>query len=129
MPTVKDVLRSYTAASPALGSSRATASNRAAQLAQDLKTVSTASRNYFAVCFGALVVAFLLGAAMAIRYLDSPRELGVMFGALGLTLTGLLTQMAGLWKQKVTSDTLLALVAVADNDQRNAIVNALLTRL
>jgi hypothetical protein len=129
MPTVKDVLRSYAATSPSLGSSKAPLANRSAQLATDLKTVSTSSQNYFALCFGAVIVTFMLSAALAVRYLDSPQQLSAMFGALGLTLTGLLARMAGLWKQKVTSDTLLALCAVADNDQRNTIVNALLKRL
>lgn len=129
MATVKDVLRSYAATSPSLGSSKAPFSNRSAQLASDLKIVSTSSQTYFALCFGAVIVVFILSAALAARYVDSPQQLSAMFGALGLTLTGLLARMAGLWKQKVASDILLALCAVADNDQRNTIVDALLKRL
>jgi non-ribosomal peptide synthetase component E (peptide arylation enzyme) len=129
MPNVKDALRSYAAAPPMLGQRPPADASRTRQLTRRLEAVSRVNGRYFAICFGAVLALFVLSAVVAVRFLDSPQTLTALFAALGITVTGLISQMASLWKQKVMSDTLLALAAVATEEQLSRIIDDLLKRL
>jgi hypothetical protein len=123
--TLTDALQSYLAIHPSLGPKPADETQR---LARRLERVSRDNRRYFAVCFGAVGVLFVGAAAVAAMYLRSPTHITAVFGALGITVTGLIRQMTQLWKDKVAADMLLVLVAVADGPQMKKIVERLLKR-
>src|SRR5699024_1578232 len=109
MTTVKSILHRHLqmAMSPHLGAGVATLNRK--QLTADLMGVSRSNQAYFFTCFAVIVLGLAAAGAIALRFLNSPTEIAAIFGALGLSVTGLITQLISLWKQKVTADTVLVL--------------------
>ena len=128
MPSLKSVLRSHAALTPGLGRTRNT-ERTADALARDLRRVSESNRTYFTVCFVAVLLVFLGTGAIAVRYMNSPERITEIFGALGVSVMGLIAQMTSLWKQKVAADTLIVLCSVADDTLIQKIIDTLLTKL
>jgi multisubunit Na+/H+ antiporter MnhF subunit len=128
MPTLKQVLRSYRTAAPKLGPAR-TPRRSVETLSDDLQNVSRSNQIYFAICFGCVVALFIGAGIVAVRFVDTPSRIAAVLGALGISVMGLITQMASLWKQKVASDMLLVLCREADEAHLQKIIDGLLEKL
>jgi hypothetical protein len=127
MPNLKDVLRSYQITAPQLG--RTTMPRAAGSLARDLDHVSRSNRGYFVVCFACVVALFLAVGVIVVRFVDNPARIQLLFTVLGISVMGLIAQMANLWKQKVSADLLIVLARNADEAQLTKIIDALLAKL
>jgi hypothetical protein len=93
---------------------------------KNLQAVSSANRNYFLVCVFFLMVLFGGSCALLLHFIDSPNGVTAIFGATGITFAGLTTQMANLWKKKVTSDMLLVLAGRLQPGDLKGITDVLL---
>jgi len=130
MANLKTVLRRYGQFTPApsLGSGSPTHRAKQDMLARDLLRVSQVNYTYFGLCFAAVLGVLIGCAAIALRYLDSPETIRVIFAVLGISVTGLITQMINLWKQKVLADTMLVLARNLDDTQTKAVVDTILAK-
>lgn len=129
MSTVKSTLHRHlqVTPSPHLGAGVTTLNRK--QLAADLLAVSRANQRYFLVCFALVVLALIGAGVIAVRYLDSPERIAAVFGVLGLSVTGLITQLVSLWKQKVIADTLLVLCRNLDESTLKPVLDTLLAKM
>lgn len=129
MTTVKSTLHRHLqmAMSPHLGAGVTTLNRK--QLAADLMAVSRTNQTYFFTCFAVIVLVLAGAGAVAMRFLDSPAEVSAIFGALGLSVTGLITQLISLWKQKVTADTVLVLCRNLDETTLKPVLDVLLAKI
>jgi hypothetical protein len=130
MDALTDVLRSYLVERPQLGPGRqAEPRDPRAGLTRQLARIGATNQTYFNVCFGAVVVLFVLAIGIVLFFLKSPTQMAAVFGAVGVTVTGLISRMTSLWKHKVSADALLALIPVATEEQLKTVIETLLKRL
>jgi multisubunit Na+/H+ antiporter MnhF subunit len=112
---LKEVLLSFKPDAPDFGEktpdARRVKTDGADQLRRDLQRVSAANKNYFSICVGLLLVLFAGAFVLVVRSLDKPAEIAGIFGATGISLLGIVTQMARLWRQKVNTDMMLVLAS------------------
>lgn len=94
-----------------------------------LRQVARADERYFALCCVMIVVLFAASIWIVLTHLDEPSAIKVVFAALGVTSAGLIRMMSGLWREKVATDMLIALVATMDDRTLKSIIAVLLRRL
>jgi hypothetical protein len=84
---------------------------------------------YFNVCFSAMALLFVGAVGVVLLFIESPQRIAAVFGAVGVSVTGLVAQMTRMWRQKVSADMLLALCGVLGEDQLTAVITDLLKRM
>src|SRR5215472_12587520 len=111
--SLKEVLEAYRPEGPDFGEKAPGPKRKkpdgSEQLRRDLLNVSVMNRNYFRICVASLLVVFAGACLLVLRSLDKPTQVAAIFGASGISLLGIITLMIKLWKQKVSTDMMLAL--------------------
>jgi hypothetical protein len=85
------------------------------QLRKDLLAVSYKNRSFFYIAAGMLVVLFVAALCLVWLWRDKPQLITTVFGATGISITGIIATMFSHWKEKVRTDMLLALLAGTDD--------------
>ncbi|MFE4105969.1 hypothetical protein [Almyronema epifaneia] len=75
-----------------------------------LENLRSSKENEFRICMGVIIAAFIALISLCLILRNNPDKLVVLTSATGLTVTGLVTAMRGLWKDKIAVDFILALL-------------------
>ena len=75
-----------------------------------LSKLRASKENEFRVCMGVIIAAFLVLISLCFVLRNAPDKLAILTSAAGVTVTGLVTAMRSLWKDKIAVDFILALL-------------------
>jgi hypothetical protein len=98
-------------------------------LAAQLQKISDKNGKIFLaiLVLGGLI---FIGMAVVVIYkLDEPDHLKTIFGATGLSLSGIIWYLHQLWKEKNATDLLITLVGVVEKDDLKLVLTALLSKI
>ncbi len=93
---------------------------------RNLQSVSAANKSYFLICVAFLIVIFAGAVYLVVHFMDKPSSAAAIFSITGVSFAGITTQMANLWKKKVSSDMLLVLAGQLRPTDLKGIVDVLL---
>lgn len=137
METLISTLRTYSKISHKLGDNEEVSVHGSVleQKKERLQSMLTAivQRNtvFVWIIVGMVIVLFTGSIAIAIIYIHNLDTLKVLFGTGGVLtiLLGFVQKMQSLWKDKVNSEMLLALISSANDETLNAVITVLLNKL
>ena len=92
----------------------------------DLARIARSNSYYFQICVALLLVLFGGTCLFVYKSLADPTHITAAFAATGVSLTGVITQMTRLWKEKVNADLLLALTGTLTPLELQKVVDVLL---
>src|ERR1700682_5234306 len=95
-------------------------------LRRDLERIVSSNESYFRICVGLLLILFAGSCLFVYQSLADPKHIAAVFAATGVSVTGVITQMIRLWKEKVNSDLLLALTGTLSPIDLKKVVDSLL---
>jgi hypothetical protein len=98
-------------------------------LTNGLAAVSQTNQLYFQICFGALLLLFTGSCLLVLKFINDPSRLGTLFTVTGVSMAGLIAQMASLWKQKVTADVVALLARNLQPGDTRAVIEVLFAKL
>jgi multisubunit Na+/H+ antiporter MnhF subunit len=99
--------------------------NTKQNLANELKEIRLKNGTFFWILVIMTIIVFILSCFFVYRFMNDPSKLKTLFGATGITISGLLFFMQRSWKQKTALDMLLALTSSLDPDTIKTIAAAL----
>lgn len=104
------------------------------QLQAALTALSKRNNTLFRVCAIVAIIAFIFVFGLLIYLITEPTKIQIILGPTGVSaifvsLTGLLAYMNKIWKEKISTDILLALVGTLKADVINSVVTALLAKI
>jgi hypothetical protein len=111
MPNTRldNALLSFTQVSPHFGPADEAADQQRDQFRKDLRAISESTNRYFVICVALVLILFAGACALGAFKLNHPAEITAVFGATGLSFSGIFRQMLRLWKEKVNTEMLIAL--------------------
>jgi hypothetical protein len=95
------------------------------QFRSEIEAVRSGSRSAFNIAVGMLVVVFVIACAVVLAFVNKPSVIAGVLAASGVSITGVVTTMIRLWKQKVASDILISLAMNLSDDNVQAVINIL----
>lgn len=101
----------------------------AEQVTQALQGVRKGNERYFMLCVFMIVDLFAAIVWLTLTHLQDPAVIKIVFAVFGVSAIGLVRMMHKLWQEKVTTDLLLTLVGVLEEDVARSVVAVLLKRL
>ena len=133
MNNLKETLGKYNTSLHKLGddTSKKTSSLQAETLKVELSAISKKNAFIFWICV-TMIISLFIGSIIFISIFinDSKKiELGFGTGGVVVSILGLITYMKNLWKEKVNSDLLLALVGSMNEDAMNSIISVIISKL
>ena len=100
------------------------------QLRKDLLAVSDKNKSFFRIGVGMLVVLFVTALGLVWLWRDRAELITGVFGATGISVTGIISTMFSHWKEKVKTDMLLTLLTgIDDLETLRTIVGTLADKL
>lgn len=136
MDGLKDILRKYTNTLHLAGGDEMPtfADAERSQLQAALTALSKRNNTLFRVCAIIAIIAFIFVFGLLIYLITEPTKIQIILGPTGVSaifvsLTGLLAYMNKIWKEKISTDILLALVGTLKADVINSVVTALLAKI
>jgi hypothetical protein len=92
------------------------------QLRNDLLAVSAKNKSFFYIGVVMLIVLFVAALLLVWLWRDRPQLITAVFGATGLSLTGIIATMFSHWKEKVRTDMLIALLSGTDEETIKTVI-------
>ena len=120
MPRLSAVLAHHVDDTPEFGPGR---SSKTETLRDELKAVSRQANVVFALLVAMLVALFVGCVALVAMFLDQPGTIAAILTATGVSMPVILKTMMTLWKEKVASDMLTAMVTTLDPDVAKTVVH------
>ena len=112
MQRLRSTIQSYLVSYPGPGQSREA-------LAEDLKKVSRTNERYLNICVGMLIVLFLVSLVLILICRGQPAYLAAVSAFTGVSVFGCVQKMGELWREKSSTDIVLAMVAFYSDDEFN----------
>lgn len=75
-----------------------------------LESLRSSKENEFRICMGVIIAAFVALISLCFILKNEPDKLVMLTSATGVTVTGLVAAMRGLWRDKIAVDFILALL-------------------
>ena len=99
------------------------------RLTNELLAVSRKNRSLLYIGVGMLIVLFIAALFLVWLWRANPQLITAVFGATGLSLTGIIASMFSHWKEKVRIDLLLVLLTDTDDETIKTVIGKLIEAL
>jgi len=98
------------------------------KLQRDLSAISKANQVYFNICVGMLLILFISSLAIVFMFIPNTQLLYSIFSVLGISVSGVITQMISLWREKSYVDLLYILAGTLKEDIIKSILQILVKK-
>jgi hypothetical protein len=129
MTSLTVILKKYTNSSRLLGEEANNSTLDREQLKSALMTLSKKNTTFFWICAILTSSTFIICCILILNFLNDPAKIQLIFGATGISMGTLLAFMNKLWKEKVSTDMIIALAGVVKEENLNSILVALLSKI
>jgi len=98
-------------------------------LRQDLAELSKRNETYFRACAGMVAVLFVGGIAIVIAFIHDPDYIVAIFGAIGVSVFGIVKLMIKLVTDKKSADVAIAMLGNLDSNISLTVLRLMMERI